>query len=121
MQAELQALEAALGKPARPVTAVVGGAKVSTKLDLLGNLVGKVDFGSILVTSVTGFEWNKRDVALNLDGNPYIGLEPVLGNEASQVTQELRIEQFFPADDATDQWIRRLGEAPAHGVGSTTK
>ncbi|MEL7013202.1 MAG: phosphoglycerate kinase [Pseudomonadota bacterium] len=43
MQAELQALEAALGAPKRPVTAVVGGAKVSTKLDLLGNLVGKVD------------------------------------------------------------------------------
>ncbi|MBS0124265.1 phosphoglycerate kinase [Thetidibacter halocola] len=43
MQAELQALEAALGKPERPVLAVVGGAKVSTKLDLLGNLVGKVD------------------------------------------------------------------------------
>ena len=43
MQAELQALEAALGDPVRPVVAVVGGAKVSTKLDLLGNLVGKVD------------------------------------------------------------------------------
>jgi len=43
MQAELQALEAALGSPARPVVAVVGGAKVSTKLDLLGNLVEKVD------------------------------------------------------------------------------
>ncbi|SHL34087.1 phosphoglycerate kinase [Roseovarius marisflavi] len=43
MQAELQALEAALGTPKRPVMAVVGGAKVSTKLDLLGNLVGKVD------------------------------------------------------------------------------
>ncbi|MEM6588379.1 MAG: phosphoglycerate kinase [Pseudomonadota bacterium] len=43
MQAELQALEAALGTPKRPVTAVVGGAKVSTKLDLLGNLVGRVD------------------------------------------------------------------------------
>ena len=43
MEAELKALEAALGNPARPVTAVVGGAKVSTKLDLLGNLVGKVD------------------------------------------------------------------------------
>jgi phosphoglycerate kinase len=43
MQAELKALEAALGKPARPVVAVVGGAKVSTKLDLLGNLVTKVD------------------------------------------------------------------------------
>ncbi len=43
MQAELSALEAALGAPERPVIAVVGGAKVSTKLDLLGNLVGKVD------------------------------------------------------------------------------
>ena len=43
MQAELQALEAALGTPKRPVMAVVGGAKVSTKLDLLGNLVSRVD------------------------------------------------------------------------------
>jgi phosphoglycerate kinase len=43
MQAELDHLGAALGKPQRPVMAVVGGAKVSTKLDLLGNLVGKVD------------------------------------------------------------------------------
>lgn len=43
MAAELKALEAALGMPVRPVVAVVGGAKVSTKLDLLGNLVGKVD------------------------------------------------------------------------------
>lgn len=44
MQAELSALEAALGAPERPVLAVVGGAKVSTKLELLGNLVEKVDF-----------------------------------------------------------------------------
>ena len=43
MQAELSALEAALGSPERPVVAVVGGAKVSTKLDLLANLVSKVD------------------------------------------------------------------------------
>ena len=43
MEAELKALEAALGNPARPVVAVVGGAKVSTKLELLGNLVTKVD------------------------------------------------------------------------------
>lgn len=43
MQAELEALAKALGAPARPVVAVVGGAKVSTKLDLLGNLVAKVD------------------------------------------------------------------------------
>jgi phosphoglycerate kinase len=43
MQAELEALDAALGTPARPVVAIVGGAKVSTKLDLLGNLTKKVD------------------------------------------------------------------------------
>ncbi len=43
MQAELDALGAALEAPERPVAAIVGGAKVSTKLDLLGNLVGKVD------------------------------------------------------------------------------
>ena len=43
MQAELSALEAALSTPERPVAAVVGGAKVSTKLDLLGNLVSRVD------------------------------------------------------------------------------
>jgi len=43
MQAELEALDAALGNPSRPVVAIVGGAKVSTKLDLLGNLSRKVD------------------------------------------------------------------------------
>ena len=43
MEAELKALQMALETPARPVIAIVGGAKVSTKLDLLGNLVKKVD------------------------------------------------------------------------------
>ena len=43
MEAELRALEAALGSPERPVTAVVGGAKVSTKIELLRHLVGRVD------------------------------------------------------------------------------
>ena len=43
MAEELSALENALETPKRPVTAVVGGAKVSTKLELLGNLVSKVD------------------------------------------------------------------------------
>ncbi|MCP5365443.1 MAG: phosphoglycerate kinase [Hyphomicrobiales bacterium] len=44
MQAELEALEAALENPERPSAAVVGGAKVSTKLDVLGNLSKKVDY-----------------------------------------------------------------------------
>ena len=43
MQAELDALDAALGNPQRPVMAVVGGSKVSTKLELLGNLSRRVD------------------------------------------------------------------------------
>lgn len=43
MQAELEALENALGNPVRPVAAVVGGAKVSSKLDVLKHLVGQVD------------------------------------------------------------------------------
>ena len=47
MQAELEALEKALERPAHPVMAIVGGAKVSTKLDLLGNLIGKVDILAI--------------------------------------------------------------------------
>ena len=42
MEAELKALDAALGNPEAPVAAVVGGAKVSTKLEVLHNLVGKV-------------------------------------------------------------------------------
>jgi len=43
MQRELEALHAALGAPRRPVVGIVGGSKVSTKLDLLENLVGKLD------------------------------------------------------------------------------
>jgi phosphoglycerate kinase len=43
LQAELEALEKVLDKPARPLTAIVGGAKISTKLDLLGHLLKKVD------------------------------------------------------------------------------
>ena len=43
MQAELEALTIALGNPERPVAAIVGGAKVSSKLELLGNLIHKVD------------------------------------------------------------------------------
>ncbi len=43
MQSELEALETALANPERPVAAVVGGAKVSTKLDILTNLASKVD------------------------------------------------------------------------------
>jgi phosphoglycerate kinase len=47
MKRELQALDAALGAPQKPVIGIVGGAKVSTKLDLLKNLVAKLDYLAI--------------------------------------------------------------------------
>lgn len=63
------------------------------KLDLFGtSLTGRIDFGDFIVTTVTGYEWNQRHVELNLDGNPYRSLEPILTNEAYQVTQELRLD-----------------------------
>ena len=43
MQRELEMLDAALGNPKRPVMGIVGGSKVSTKLDLLNNLVARLD------------------------------------------------------------------------------
>jgi phosphoglycerate kinase len=47
MRRELDALEAALGAPRRPVIGIVGGSKVSTKLDLLDNLTSKLEFLAI--------------------------------------------------------------------------
>lgn len=47
MARELEALDAALGQPQKPVIGIVGGAKVSTKLDLLKNLVAKLDYLAI--------------------------------------------------------------------------
>src|SRR5262249_49181534 len=44
MQMELETLSRVLEKPVRPVAAIVGGAKISTKLELLGNLLSKVGF-----------------------------------------------------------------------------
>lgn len=63
------------------------------KIDLFGSsLVGRMTFGDYELTSITGYEWNKRDTTLNLDGSPYVGLEPKLRNKAYQVTQELRLD-----------------------------
>lgn len=61
MDAEIAALEAAVAKPRRPVAAIVGGSKVSTKLDLLGNLVTKMDVlvlgGGMANTFLTSRGW----------------------------------------------------------------
>jgi iron complex outermembrane receptor protein len=63
------------------------------KLDLFGaSVTGEIGFGDYSITTVTGYEWNERETELNLDGNPYVSLEPILTNEAYQVTQELRLD-----------------------------
>ncbi|MGB0618162.1 MAG: TonB-dependent receptor [Myxococcota bacterium] len=62
------------------------------KIDLYGSsLTGKLVFGDFTLDVITGYEWNKRSTILNLDGNPYVSLEPTLANEAYQITNELRL------------------------------
>jgi len=51
-----------------------------------------MSWGDYELISITGYEWNKRSTELNLDGNPYASLEPVLQNKSYQVTQELRLD-----------------------------
>jgi phosphoglycerate kinase len=60
MEGELKALQAALETPKRPVLAIVGGAKVSSKLDLLGNLVKKVEALVIGGAMANTFLWSRR-------------------------------------------------------------
>ena len=64
MQVELEALEKVLENPERPLAAVVGGAKVSTKLELLGNLVAKVQ---LLVIGGVGRSLCERDMASTVE------------------------------------------------------
>lgn len=61
------------------------------RLDLYGaNMVGELQYQDWTFKGIFGWEYNERDVELNLDGNPYPGLEPRLNNDAYQVTGELR-------------------------------
>lgn len=61
-------------------------------LDLVGgNIVGDFSIGDFSFKTITGYEWNKRDVELNLDGGPFRTLEPNLRNDSYQVTQEVRV------------------------------
>lgn len=61
------------------------------KLDLFGtSIVAELTSGDWKHKLIVGYEWNDRDVELNLDGNPYLGLEPILTNSAWQVTGEAR-------------------------------
>ena len=94
MEAELKALEAALENPKRPLVAVVGGAKVSTKLELLGNLSGLADVivigGGMANTflAALGYPVGKslceHDLAQTREGHRRHGKVKVLRNSASR-------------------------------------
>lgn len=79
MEAELKALEAALGDPKRPVVAIVGGSKVSTKIDLLENLVGRVD-----ALVIGGGMANTFLLARGVDVKASLA-EPDLANKAREI------------------------------------
>ena len=63
------------------------------KIDLFGSsLAGVLDLGRYRLTSITGYEWNKRDTIINLDASPLPGLTPELRNSSYQLSQELRLD-----------------------------
>ena len=95
MQAELEALEKALGRPERPVAAIVAGSKVSTKLDLLSNLVAKVDIlvigGAMANTFLAALG---RDVGISLQEKDLHGTALAILKEAAEKGCEI----ILPSD-----------------------
>ncbi len=126
MQQELEALNKALGKPQHPVIAVVGGAKVSSKLDLLGNLVEKVDAlvigGGMANTFLAALnqpvgkslcEYDLTDTALEImgkanDANCEI-LLPLDVATAKEFKQHADSQNIPVADVADDDMILDIG------------
>ncbi len=91
MQAELEALSKALEAPARPVAAIVGGAKISTKLDLLGNLLNKVDvliIGGAMANTFLAAQG--KAVGKSLAENDLLGTARDILAKAKQMNKENR-------------------------------
>jgi phosphoglycerate kinase len=100
LQAELEAFEKVLDKPARPLTAIVGGAKISTKLDLLGHLLKKVD-----MLIIGGAMANTFLLALNKRIGKSLA-EPDLVETAQKIMDEAkaaRREILLPVDAVVAQ------------------
>lgn len=110
MQAELEALSAGLDDPARPVMAIVGGAKVSTKLDLLGNLVRKVD-----VLAIGGGMANTFLAARGADVGKSLCEHDLLGTarEIEAKAKEAGCEILLPVDALV---AREFKANPGHRV-----
>jgi phosphoglycerate kinase len=138
MQAELEALEKALGKPEHPVAAVVGGAKVSTKLDVLKNLVAKVDHliigGGMANTflAARGVDVGKSlcehdlkdtvleilDAAGNADCTVHLPYDVVVAKEfrADPPTRTVNVHEV-----AADEMILDVGPAAVEALGDVLK
>jgi phosphoglycerate kinase len=100
MQAELDALAQALDAPQRPVAAIVGGAKISTKLDLLGNLIAKVE-----VLIIGGAMANTFLLALGKPVGKSLA-EPDLADTAREIlakAEARRCEVVLPVDAVVAQ------------------
>jgi phosphoglycerate kinase len=112
MQAELEALGKALDAPKRPLVAIVGGAKISSKLDLLGNLVAKVD--ALVIGG------GMANTFLNAQGLP-VGkslCEKDLAETARQImakAQETRCAILLPVDAIVA--FQFAANAPSHDYG----
>ncbi len=133
MQAELDSLSAALERPRRPVAALIGGAKVSTKLALLGNLVAKVDalviggamantFLHALGTEV-GASLCERDMSASaralLDRAQAIGCEvvlPVDARVAAELAPNAPSETVPIAQVAPERRILDIGPETAQAI-----
>ena len=114
---ELEALERALKEPARPLVAIVGGSKVSTKLDLLINLIGKLDRLAIGGDQTSGF---------TVAGGKYLGDNVYVevvggGRQGPSVNAEWRIKRSLSlvsqigqelGAKVTIQWTHDIGGAP---------
>ena len=63
------------------------------KIDLFGaSVVGEMQLGEVRLTTITGYEWSKRDTDINLDGNPAPSLHIEFENRAYQLSQEIRLD-----------------------------
>jgi len=135
MQTELEALDRALGNPERPVMAIVGGAKVSTKLALLGNLVDKVDMLAIGGAMANTFlAAQGHDVGASLHESDMLdtareimaqaeakSCEIILPIDAVVASAlELGVEPSIVAVDAipSDKMILDIGPASADAIGN---
>ncbi len=113
MQRELEALDAALGAPRRPVLGIVGGSKVSTKLDLLNNLVTKLDR-----LAIGGGMANTFLAAQGIDVGASL-CEHDLGDTAREImasAQKAGCELLLPVDVVTATEFKAGGAHKVQGL-----